>query len=156
MTRRAVHIIILAVLLFCCARQAKAQRSASGSTADKIFRAHFNPVPLKAMDSYPSAYGAGYRDFSRLKKDSADLYKGIALLKAGKAAEAGACLQRPARHMKETVSNASEWYLALAYLRKGEIAQAEYMFHKIAETEIHPYQDEAEVVYQQLTGLRMK
>ncbi len=148
--------MILIALLLCCAWQTEAQRPVAGKTADEIFRAHFNPIPLKAMDSYPSAYRAGSRELSKLKTDSADLYRGIALLKAGKAAAACISLEKPARHMKETVSNASEWYLALAYLRKGSIAQAEYMFHKIAETEIHPYQDEAEVVYQQLIRLRTK
>ncbi len=155
MTWKGVNII-LAVLLFFYVRQTAAQRPAPGRTTDEIFRAHFNPAPLKAMDSYPSAYRIGNRELSRLKADSADLYRGIALLKAGKAAAACMYLEKAARHMKETVSNVSEWYLALAYLRKGSTSQAEYMFHKIAETEIHPYQDEAEVVYQQLIRLRTK
>lgn len=154
MPRKGINIILF--VLFFCYEQTEAQRPLPAKKADEIFRAHFNPVPLKAMDSHPSAYRVSDRELSRLKTDSADLYKGIALLKAGKAAAACATLEKPARHMKETVSNASEWYLALAYLRKGSIAQAEYMFHKIAETEIHPYQDEAEVVYQQLTGIRTK
>ncbi len=155
MTRKTVNIFLV-VLLTCYVLQSEAQQPVTGSTASRIFNAHFNPVPLKAMDSYPSAYRVTDRELSRLKADSANLYRGIALLKTGKAAAACAYLEKPARNMKETVSNASEWYLALAYLRKGSIAQAEYMFHKIAETEIHPYQDEAEVVYQRLVRLRTK
>lgn len=149
-------MIIPAVLLLGYALHAEAQQPATGSMADRIFNAHFNPVPLKAMDSYPSAYRTASRELSGLKADSANLHRGIALLKAGKAAAACAYLEKPAHNLRETVSNASEWYLALAYLRKGSIAQAEYLFHKIAETEIHPYQDEAEVVYQQLVRLRTK
>ncbi len=147
----------MAVLLFLChAQQTEAQRSTPGKTADEIFHVHFNPIPLKAMDSYPAAYRVSERELTGLKRDSVFLYQGIALLKADKTKQAAVYLEKAAYNMRETVSNASEWYLALAYLRKGSIAQAEYMFHKIAETEIHPYQDEAEVVYQQLVRLRTR
>ena len=135
-----------------------AQRATAGKrTAGEIFHAHFNPIPRKAMDAYPSAYyKTGTSELSKLKVDSTDLYKGISLLGQKKVIPACASLEKPARHMKEIVSNASEWYLALAYLLKGSTAEAAYLFHKIAETEIHPYQDEAEIIYQELTGLRTR
>jgi len=58
--------------------------------------------------------------------------------------------------MQYTVANASEWYLAMAYLALEKRPQAEYLLLKIADTEIHPYQDESEVVYQKLIGMRSR
>lgn len=121
-----------------------------------LYQDHFNPVPLRAIDSSPSHYQLGARESAERRKDSVNLYTGIRLLQKEEPQKALPYLQRAAGNMKHIVSNVSEWYLALAYLRLGKTAQAEYLFHKIAETEIHPHQDEAEVVYQQLAGLRNK
>lgn len=106
------------------------------------------------MDAYPGRYRLSDKEQGRLRRDSADLYKGIALLESGLPAKALPYLRRVADHMQSMVSNASEWYLALTCLKLGKTPQAEYLFHKIAETETHPYQDTAEVVYQQLMKKR--
>lgn len=124
---------------------------AQESTSRNIFKAYFHPVPLRAMDSAPSQFDVSGKELQRLKKDSANLYRGIQLLQRNQPQKALPFLQSAAENMKHTVSNVSEWYLALTYLKIGKIAQAEYMFHKIAETEIHPHQDDAELIYQRLT-----
>ncbi len=103
------------------------------------------------MDSNPSRYHFAGADLAKFKKDSVSLYRGIALLKMGKPATALPHFQRSVENMKNYVSNASEWYLALTFLKLKKTEQAAYLFHKVAETEIHPYQNEAEVIYQRLT-----
>lgn len=127
---------------------------AQSYSGKELFKAHFHPKPLRALDSNPTSFQLGTKELQRLKRDSTELYKAIGLLKSGKAVQALPTLKNLAERMKETVSNVSEWYLAMAYLALERKPQAEYVLHKIAETELHPYQDEAEVVFQKLIGLR--
>jgi hypothetical protein len=141
--RSSVAILLSLVAL----GQGLAQSQQRGET---IYKTFFNPKPVRAMDSAPSSYRVSGQEYLRLKKDSTDLYTGIRLLQANQPKKALPYLKRAAEHMQHTVINASEWYLALALLALKKIPEAQYLFHKIAETETHPYQDEAEIVYQRL------
>ncbi len=120
------------------------------SPEESLFNTYFEPVPRKAMDAYPSSFMISAPDFTEYQKDSARLYRAIGCIVAGDIHQAVKLLSAQAIHRKGVISNASEWYLALAYLRQGSIERAVYLFHKIAETEVHPYQNEAEMAYQAL------
>lgn len=121
-----------------------------------LFQSHFNPIPLRAKDSQPSSFQLPRRDLQGYKRDSVQLYKAISLLEKGEAKLALPILLNLTQKMQYTVANASEWYLAMAYLALEKRPQAEYLLLKIADTEIHPYQDESEVVYQKLIGMRSR
>lgn len=128
----------------------KRASNAAPSFASQLFVRNFDEVPRKAMDSYPAAFDISARDRPAYRKDSIALYRGIALLKSGRTSEALPYLRRVAERYSTMVSNVSEWYLALCYLRMEQVDHAEYYFHKVAETEVHPYQNESEIVYQAL------
>ncbi len=121
---------------------------------EKLFTAYFQATPRKAMDANPSAFASNPKELAKLKRDSVLLYKGIALLAENETGKALIPLRKAAAGMEHVVSNNAEWYLALCYLRLKQLDQAEYRFHLIAEKEVHPFQDDAEMVYQYLLGMR--
>ncbi len=132
----------------CLAQEGTGRRYRSG--ADSLFQAYFEKHPRRAMDSNPFRFGLPPGEWQVYRQDSVRLRQSIACLEAGQTREAVRLLLRQAVHEKGVISNASEWYLALGYLRLGNTARASFLFHKIAETEVHPYQDDAEVIYQYL------
>lgn len=97
------------------------------------------------------AFGAGAPVMEREQALIADFYAANDLLSKGLATEAIPLLL-PVAELDSDFGQAATWYLALAYLKTLDLAQAKTLFSKMTNDTQHPYQKEANEILQVLVG----
>ena len=114
----------------------------------QLYKHNFDSQPRVATDTYPTKFLKSHKEIVLMQKDSVQVFEAIKLMEKDSVEKAAVILLDVAERNSFSVSNCSEWYLALCYLKLGQIEFAEHMFYVVAEKEVHPYQNESEVVYQ--------
>lgn len=114
---------------------------------EELFLTYFESTPRVGVDSNPSRFGLVGDRHSKLRQDSVYLYNGIRELTNGNNRQAIIYLKKAADGVRGMRYATADWYLGLAYLRTNQLDNAEYLINAIAETEIHPYQLLADLLY---------
>lgn len=127
-----------------------AERRALTAQNDAAFARFFSPElkPQPAPTPDPDRLGAPLSPAA--SADSARLAAAVARLRRGETPEAIAQLRPLADGPPGHWSASAQWFLALAYLRADERAQAEALLARVAGLNGHPYQSEAQRLRQRL------
>lgn len=86
--------------------------------------------------------------------DSLNLYKAICFLKVGKSDQALICLKTVENNPNSALREASEWYLALTYLKIKDVAKAKELLIAIQHREENGYAKNASKLLEKLSTLK--
>ncbi len=125
---------------------------------DSFFRQRHDSATLQlainALDAYAQKnYNASIEALNKIQAldDTLSLCKATALLASDKAQEAQTILTALTQNGKGYTQPFAEWYLALAYLKQGNLTTCHIWLEKIIAMPNHPYKQEAHRLTTQLS-----
>ncbi len=120
---------------------------------DTFFKQRHDSLTLKqavkALDLYARKdYAASIEAFNQItiSDDTLTLCKATALLATDKPQAAQALLKTLAQNGKGYAQPFAQWYLALAYLKQGNVVESRVWIEKIKATVGHPFKTDAEAL----------
>ena len=111
-------------------------------------------MAINALDAYAQKnYNASIEALNKIQvpDDTLTLCKATALLASDKAPDAQTILTALTQKGKGYTQPFSEWYLALAYLKQGNLTPCHIWLEKILKIPNHPYKQEAQLLSTQLS-----